>query len=135
MSPQATGPLFGLSVLIVEDEFLIAAEAQQVAELGGASVTQLASTIDQARACLAGAAPPDVVVLDLGLGYQNGAVLMHDLAELKIPFVIASGFAAVQTGQYIPTGLREKPEVLIKPYSETDLLSAMAAAAARRTRV
>ncbi len=124
------GPLEGLSILIVEDEFLIAAEAQQMVENAGAVALGPVNSVAAARRLLAGASV-DLVVLDLSLGNQQNGVLIDDLAARGIPFVVASGFDAQRT-PVLRADRRRLAELLMKPYSETEFLGALAAAFARR---
>lgn len=120
---SSIGPLAGLSVLIIEDEFLIAVEAQRIVEEVGATEVHLASTVEDARRRLASGQPVDVAVLDIRLGDQDGAALVQDLAARNIPFVIATGLAL---------GAGNTPKtaafVLVKPYRDAELVGAILSA-------
>jgi formate hydrogenlyase transcriptional activator len=78
------------SILIVEDEFLIANNLQRILVKAGYQVTGLAKSVAEARQLLA-QVPPDIVLLDIFLkGEQNGIDLAHWLNEQHIPFVFLS---------------------------------------------
>jgi DNA-binding response OmpR family regulator len=83
-------PLAGRSILIVEDEPLIAIDIQIVFEAAGAKTT-LARTL---RAALVAAEAADLsaAILDHALGDGNSAQLCERLKERDIPFLIYSGF-------------------------------------------
>ena len=126
MSSTPAGPLSGLSVLIVEDEFLIAAEAQHYVETAGAAITLLANSLDAAIEHVCSTTPPDIVILDLVLGRQNGGPLTDSLNEKGIPYVVASGLAPPPGREHETAGF------VAKPYSENDLITAIVLALARR---
>nr|GFC58220.1 hypothetical protein [Tanacetum cinerariifolium] len=78
------------SILIVEDEFLIANNLQRILVKAGYQVTGLAKSVAEARQLLA-QVPPDIVLLDIFLkGEQTGIDLAHWLNEQHIPFVFLS---------------------------------------------
>jgi CheY-like chemotaxis protein len=123
MTRTVPGPLSGLSVLIVEDEFLIAIEAQQIVEDAGAAVAHPVNSVDAARAFLATGSCVDVAILDMRLGNEDGRALMNDLTDKAIPFVIASGLVLEYSGP---------AKVLMKPYRDIDLIEALRLTAAGR---
>ena len=78
------------SILIVEDEFLIANNLQRILTKAGYQVTGLAKSVAEARLLLAQTVP-DIVLLDIFLkGEQTGIDLAHWLNEQHIPFVFLS---------------------------------------------
>ncbi|ULB12456.1 response regulator (plasmid) [Cereibacter azotoformans] len=86
-------PSRGLSVLIVEDEFLIALDLQMMLEDAGHSVLGPAGTVAAALRLLEGT-PPDVATLDLNLRGQLVVPVAVRLRDLQIPFVLASAYAS-----------------------------------------
>jgi CheY-like chemotaxis protein len=118
------GPLSGLAVLIVEDEFLIAVEAQHVVESLGGAVAALVNSIGAAREHLS-ANRPDLVILDLGLGGQNGGLLVDELLAGGIPFVVASGFDIRASARLIDRHIIETLVVVQKPYGNDELAAAL----------
>ena len=132
MSSTDADPLSGLSVLIVEDEFLIAAEAQQIVEHAGAATVNLANSVAAARTALANDPGPDVVILDLNLGLgEDGSVLVEELARRRVPFVIASGFQVKLDPVEPHHAAMARGTLLTKPYGEADLIEAVVTAIAR----
>ena len=127
MPPTTARPLSGLSVLIIEDEFLIAVEAQRIVEEAGASCALLANSVGEARKRLSADQPIDVAVLDIRLGDEDGAKLAHELTSRGIPFIIATGFALEQGRA--PAG---SSIVLTKPYRDAELIEAILSARANR---
>ena len=116
---NTSGPLSALSVLVVEDEFLIAVEAQRIVEEAGAGSVILVNSIEAARTAL-DLGPVDVCVLDVQLGRDHGAVLTHDLISRGIPFVVASGLRMDADIAGINPAL-----VLAKPYRDVELIEAL----------
>jgi CheY-like chemotaxis protein len=114
---SSTGPLSGMSVLVVEDQFLIALEAQSMVEAAGADHVWLARSTDEAT-MLIERQQIDVAVLDLFLADGTTADYMARLRKRAIPFVIASG--------YDPSDLVAVAAPLVrKPYQENDLIPAI----------
>ena len=118
MTNPARPPLSGMTILIVEDEFLIALEAQRIVEDAGASAI-LASTLMQARVHLASGTRIDATLLDLRLGRDDALPLARELHSKGTPVVIASGFDP-------GVGLPSVP-VVAKPYRDADLIAAILA--------
>lgn len=127
MPSANAGPLSGLSVLIIEDEFLIAVEAQRIVEEAGACRAILANSVDEARQRMLADVSIDAAVLDIRLGDEDGATLVHELTSRGIPFIIASGFTL--DGGRAPAG---SSIVLTKPYRDAELIEAILSALADR---
>jgi formate hydrogenlyase transcriptional activator len=111
------------TVLIVEDEFIVANDLRRRLTKAGYAVLGLAATAAEARQLLTGA-PPAVVLLDIFLkGPESGLDLAGWLHERQIPFVFLSAnlndevLAAAQVTQ--PLGF------LNKPFREKDVLAAL----------
>jgi DNA-binding NtrC family response regulator len=126
---STTSRLSGLRVLIVEDEFLIAYEAERTILEAGAAEVRLASSVDATRVALAETVPFDVVVLDLRLGEDDAAQLYEELAVRAIPFVVASGFSDHVSP---PNATGYLPPLLVKPYRPEELIDAILVARATR---
>ena len=106
-SPSLSG-----TVLIVEDNLIIAMSAEVILlELGArhvetaSSVTEALKSIERQR--------PSFGLLDLNLGGENSLAVGRKLAELKIPFVFATGYGERAP---IPVELGFAP-VIQKPYT------------------
>lgn len=102
------------SILIVEDEALIASYIQEVLEESGFTVAGVASTGAEAMS-LASAGPPDLALVDIKLaGPMDGievALLMHSRFNVKSIFL--SGICDPETMERAknatPLGFLEKP--------------------------
>lgn len=110
-------PLAGRTVLIVEDAYLIAVEAQRIVEEAGASRVVLASAVEDVRALLAAEPNIDVCVLDLKLGDEDATPLVAELVERGIPVLVATGFDSVSPDVGVP--------LLKKPYEEAEFIEAI----------
>lgn len=81
----------GLNVLLVEDEFLIALDAEEMLrELGAASVT-VASTFEDAEARIA-AQRFDLAILDVNLNGRKSFPLAEMLLKHGTPVVFGTGY-------------------------------------------
>lgn len=91
--PLALGPLSNLRVLVLEDTFLIAYEAEQaLLELGAASVV-IAQDIARAFETLDQHDVIDFAVLDVSLDDGNSIEFATKIAALGVPFIFTSGYA------------------------------------------
>jgi DNA-binding response OmpR family regulator len=99
----------GLSVLIVEDEELIADMLVEVLQDEGFRVVGPAARVGDALA-LVERDPPDVAVLDVSLGQERSFPIARMLAERGIPFVFMTGYS----DGGMPPEFRDRP-VMTKP--------------------
>ena len=104
----------GKRVLIVEDEFLVAAMLEDELIDHGAVVVGPAASLQEALR-LAAAGEFDVAVLDWNLDGESSAPLGEMLRAAGIPFVISTGYGAV------PANFAEY-QVLSKPYDPGELV-------------
>lgn len=106
-------PLAGRSVLVVEDDPIIAMDILQALEGAGASVSQARSLCD----ALSKVEAPDLsaAVLDHGLNDGDASQICERLDKRNIPFVIYSGYDYVEgpcsEGEHVRKPVR--PEVLV----------------------
>lgn len=115
MPHHSATPLSGRRVLVVEDEFLIALDAERIFEDAGASEVLLAKSIEEAEAVLASGVPIDIGVLDLKVGAHETWPLIEDMKRRGIPLVLATGF---------DPGREVEGVILIqKPYNDETILA------------
>jgi DNA-binding NtrC family response regulator len=107
--------LSGLTILVVEDEFLIATDVQRVVEDAGAHGTILANSIAGVRNILASGKHIDACILDLRLGSEDGSLLAEEFEIRGIPVVVASGFDTGRVGVV----------TVQKPYRDAELIEGL----------
>jgi len=112
-----TAALEGVKVLVVEDEYLVAALMEDMLESAGCVVAgpipRLAQALDAAssEAC-------DVAVLDVNLAGERVYPVADILAQRNVPFVFVTGYG-VLPGEYA-----NRPR-LCKPFKMTELLDTL----------
>jgi len=106
-------PLAGYSILIVEDEPLIAIDIQRSFEAAGARV--VAERTLQRALVAAEHADLSAAVLDHALGDGNSSLLCERLKERDIPFVLHSGFRNLEgaCNDGVAVDKPARPEVLV----------------------
>ena len=113
-------PLAGCSVLLVEDNMLIALEAEEMLRALGATEVEAASTLAAAQALLARGSF-DFAMLDINLGQSTTFDLASRLDEAQIPYVFASGY-----GEEVALQARSPASVVLqKPYQREHLRNAV----------
>ena len=107
------GPLTGRSILIVEDEPLIALDIGTAFERAGARVTM--TSVLQKAASLVEEDGLSAAVLDHALGNGDSSHLCERLQKHSIPFVIYSGFSDTEGAcRHAPhVSKPTSPEVLV----------------------
>jgi CheY-like chemotaxis protein len=109
--------LQGVKVLVVEDEYLVAALMEDILESAGCVVAgpipRLAQALDAASS-----QAYDVAVLDVNLAGERVYPVADILAQRNVPFVFVTGYG-VLPGEYA-----NRPR-LCKPFKMTDLLDTL----------
>ena len=114
-------PLAGLNVLILEDNLIVALEAEDLLRSLGAESVVAVSTIG-AAATVCETAKIDFAVLDINLGVENSLGFAGALRATNIPFVFASGY-----GEQRKAGESLVVELTVsKPYDRESLQTAIA---------
>jgi len=109
-----------LKILVVEDDREIRAMMQSSLSVEGFDV-QTAVSLSEARALLQHA-PPDVIVLDLGLPDGDGVELVQQVRQQQtLPIIIVS--ARHQEAQKIRSLDAGADDYLVKPFSVGELLA------------
>jgi DNA-binding response OmpR family regulator len=114
---QSAYPFTGRSILLVEDELLIALETAELFESAGAQVVSV-RTHAQARAAI-DAGGISAAVLDYRLGEDNVAELCVVLEWSGIPYMFYSGYGGDLRASF------PKDVILSKPATGEALISAM----------
>ena len=116
-------PVSGKRCLVLDDEFLIALDIQQILERAGAAVVTCVASATEAIAMINGGQTFDIAVLDVKLSGLTGNSL-GVAAALKakgIPFVFLTG---MRVNEVHAKAFPEAP-VIEKPYDATTLLEAL----------
>ena len=118
--------LAGLTVLVLEDEFLIAMDIEHLCLEQGAAAVIIAQTLEEA----ATAPAFDAAIVDLMLATHSTLDFAADLARRGVPFLFASGY-----GDHDELAKRfPGVTVVAKPYAGNELIEALAAACRTRGR-
>jgi DNA-binding response OmpR family regulator len=91
MSGDTGRPLDGRTILVVEDEYLIARDICRVLEAEGAGIVGPVGDVEAGRSALA-AGRIDCAVLDVNLRGERSFALADILLRQRIPVVVASGY-------------------------------------------
>jgi CheY-like chemotaxis protein len=84
-------PLGGMSVLIVEDEALIALSVESCLLDAGAALVKIANSRAAAQSALEEDIPFDAAIVDLVLSNEDASPIIQILSEQGIPFVVSTG--------------------------------------------
>lgn len=117
----------GLSVLLLEDEYLIALDAQQILEALGVEKVEIVATLDGAEK-QAEAGQFDLAVLDVNINGQFSFPIARTFGRRGIPVVFASGYEL--RDRTLPDF--ENAVCVTKPYTSASLKQALSAALAGR---
>lgn len=95
-----------MRILIVEDEYYLAADLAEALRARGAEVVGPVGTFEEAMAAV-DADGIDQVVLDMDLRGDMGYAIAEKLDAAGIPYLIATGYS----GESLPEPLRDKPRI------------------------
>ena len=107
-------PLSVKRVLVLEDNFIIAMEAEDILKSIGVEHVEIATNVEQAKSLIE-AHDFDFALLDVNLGEGMSFGFARHLLDLGIPFGFVSGYS--DTGDF-PPDLQHIP-LLVKPFDET----------------
>jgi len=116
MASGSSVDLAGRRMLVVEDQFVIAMDMEQMLRSLGADAVDLATNIPDAVAILE-RTPPDVAILDLKLGTGTTAAIADALQARSIPLIFVTGYGDLDA---LPAHLRHAP-LLRKPVERAAL--------------
>ena len=119
---QASAPaaLTGHSVLLVEDQLVIALDVENMLAEFGIGTIHTVGTPGEALSALTGI-EPDFAILDINLGSSTSIPVAEELRARGIPFVFATGYG---DSVMIPPSLADA-SVVRKPYSPDALREAL----------
>ncbi len=113
--------LYGLRLLVVEDEALVAMMLEDMLADLGCIVTGVAGSVAQALRILARNGGLDAAILDVNLGGQKIYPVADLLVEREVPFVFCTGYGPLDLMTRYPMS-----QVLSKPYLPEALASVLA---------
>lgn len=116
-------PFRGRSVLVVEDQLLIALDLEALLLDQGASSVQLCGSAEEALRSIR-LDRPDLAILDVNLGDTTSFPVAAELQGLGIPFIFATGYG---NEVEFPSELRAVP-LVAKPYCVRTILDALLSA-------
>lgn len=127
---ESDRPLGGKRCLVLDDEFLIALDIQQILESAGAAEVTSVSNAADALAALQAQPKFDVAILDVKLGdtVSGSHAVATALAARGTPFVFLTGMH----GDIAHTLLFPDAPVVEKPYQAPQLLDSLLRALTRR---
>jgi len=120
--------LDGLRILIVEDEFLIAMDVEQVCRDHGAADVVIAKNVDGFATEPFASEPLDLAILDIRLGGGTTLDFAWQLRSRGVPFIFATGYVD-EEGLFAHTD-RDfgNVPVLMKPFTAVELVEALGSA-------
>lgn len=113
--------LFHGTALIVEDNVIIAMEAEDILRDYGFTDCQIVGSVQAARAIIENG-NVSFAMLDINLGKETSEEIAQLLTELETPFILASGYG----DRSLTAGRFPKTPVITKPYSLRDVRGAIA---------
>lgn len=125
---MASNALAGRTILVLEDEYLIAMDVEQLCRDAGAADVVILRTIAETGGARAVSTAFDVTILDLMLSGLSTVDFARELHELGAPFVFASGYTDNDEIFSKFPGV----SIVGKPYSPDELIAAVAAACGKK---
>jgi len=122
----------GQTILVVEDEGLIAMHLTELLEKAGYRVTDPVYSGEMALRALEMSPEPDLILMDIGLaGSLDG---IETARKIRQRFSVPLIFVTAYTSERMLERIREvAPDgVIIKPFSDEDLLALVKKAVGRR---
>jgi DNA-binding response OmpR family regulator len=99
-----------LSILVLEDEFIIADEIATILQDAGHSVVGPMASIDAAMAGLDNGVRPDAAIIDANIRGDSSAALAKRLRELNVPFCLCTGYRSGDLGnEFGDVAIVQKP--------------------------
>ena len=118
---QTQLPLAGKSILVIEDEALIALNVETALKEAGASVVVTAGSVAQAQHAIGNSICFDTAVVDLHLTDGDASPLIGVLSARGIAVIVTTGGSI----EPVQPDLSQAIAVLQKPYRESDLINSI----------
>lgn len=119
-APSDYAPVVRLTILVIEDEPIIALDIQMMLEEDGHHVLGPVGRLEQALRLLE-TSQPDLATLDLNLHGHPATPIAEQLRARSIPFIVASADFAVVSGDAAFAGATG----ITKPIQRDELLAAL----------
>lgn len=124
-SNTSTGPVpprrvMPSDVLLVEDNYIIALDTEDMLRKLGVETVRAAGTVAHALELIE-AAKPDFALLDVNLGDEKCFEITARLRDLGVPFAFATGYG---DNHGLPAAYADAP-IVPKPYNSDDLEKAL----------
>jgi DNA-binding response OmpR family regulator len=113
--------LKGRSILVIEDETLIALDLAELLEFAGAKVLGPVATVLSATAVIEATLAIDGAILDLNLRGERSVPVAYRLKAKNVPFIFVTAYGRRE----IPDDLRDAP-VIGKPCQGSRVLHVLA---------
>jgi CheY-like chemotaxis protein len=110
------------NVLLVEDNFIIALDTEDMLRQLGVENVRSASSLGQALDLIA-TEPPDFALLDVNLGEEKCFEVAERLRDLGVPFAFATGYG---DNHALPAQFADT-QIVPKPYNSDQLERALTA--------
>jgi DNA-binding response OmpR family regulator len=120
--------LAGKRILVVEDEYFIASDLQRALKDEGADVMGPVSDLARGLRMVA-ESELDAAILDVNLEGAMSYPIADQLAEKKVPYIFLTGYDSWS----LPPAYQAAPR-LAKPFAQPDLIEAVVALCATRSR-
>ncbi len=120
-------PLGGLRLLVLEDEFLIAMDVEELCRDHGAADVVVCKSLREARAVTT---PYHAAIVDLVLHRESTLPFAEELRSRDIPFIFASGYTdRSDVAEAFP-----EIAMVSKPYRGDDIIDALEKALQSKSR-
>jgi DNA-binding response OmpR family regulator len=114
-----TATLEGMKILVVEDEFLVAALLQDILESAGCTVSGPVARVAEALDTVEHESH-DAAVLDVNLGGDRIDPVAEALSRREVPFMFVTGYGTTA----LPSEFAKRPR-LCKPFRMEDLVATL----------
>jgi light-regulated signal transduction histidine kinase (bacteriophytochrome) len=125
-SKKSSRILAGKNVILLEDNLIVAIEAEGFLKALGAGSIQTVSSVAAANALLL-KSRPGFAVLDINLGFETSFAFSAALRSAGIPFIFTSGYGEGRAPGMAAIG----EKIVSKPYDQDSLAAAITSTLAR----